>query len=164
VTTSPPDGDLSRPYVFGTRSFSIWSARTGAQVWDSGADFERYTAQAFPKNFNSNHEANDYDTRSDNKGPEPEGLAIGRLGSRTYAFVGLERIGGVMIYDVSDPSAPTFVRYLTTRDFSGSGVGPDAGPEIVRFVPREDSPIRKPLLVVSNEISGTAAIWQLDAR
>jgi hypothetical protein len=164
ITTAPPGGDLSRPYVFGTRSFTIWNARTGAQVWDSGTDFEKYTAQAFPANFNSNHEANEFDTRSDNKGPEPEGIAIGRLGRRTYAFVGLERIGGVMIYDVTNPSAPVFNQYLTTRDFSGPEPGPDLGPEIVRFVPRADSPIRRPLLVVANEISGTVVIWQLDTH
>lgn len=161
ITNSPPDGDLSRPYVFGTRSFSLWNARTGALVWDSGADFETQVAAAFPANFNGTHDANDFDTRSDNKGPEPEGVAVGQVGGRLFAFVGLERIGGVMIYDVSNPVAPEFVRYLNTRDFSAASVGPDSGPEIVKFVPAEASPTRSPLLVISHEITGTVTMWRL---
>jgi hypothetical protein len=162
VTNTPPGGDLSRPYVFGTRSFSIWNASTGKQVWDSGSDFERHTASAFPLFFNSNHEANDFDSRSDNKGPEPEGVATGKIGRRTFAFVGLERMGGVMIYDVSSPTAPEFVRYINPRDFSGSAIGPDSGAEVVRFIPAAKSPTRSPLMLVSNEISGTVTLWRLD--
>jgi hypothetical protein len=161
VTNTPPDGDLSRPYLFGTRSFSLWNAKTGALVWDSGSDFESHSAAAFPAFFNSTHDANDFDARSDNKGPEPEGLSVGKVYGRTYAFVALERIGGVMIYDVTDPAAPSFVQYLTSRDFSGSTVGPDSGPEVVRFIPSSDSPIRSPLLVVSHEITGTVTMWRL---
>lgn len=164
ITTAPPDGDLSRPYVFGTRSFSIWDAATGAQVWDSGADFERITAGAFPLNFNSTHDANDFDTRSDNKGVEPEGVAVGTIGGRNYAFVGFERIGGVAIYDITVPYAPVFLEYLNTRTFTGSSVGPDSGPEIVRVVEASKSPTGAPLLVVSNEITGTVAFWQLEAK
>jgi hypothetical protein len=150
--------------VFGARSFSIWSSESGAQVWDSGADFERRTADAFPKFFNSTNDANEFDTRSDNKGPEPEGIAVGRIGGGNFAFVALERTGGVLVYDVSDPAAPEFVEYLATRDFSSDPVGPDSGPEIVRFVPEESSPVRAPLLVVSNEITGTVTMWRLDVR
>ena len=32
------------------------------------------------------------------KGPEPENVTVGTVNGRTYAFVGLERIGGVMVY------------------------------------------------------------------
>ncbi len=162
VTIAPPNGDLSRPYVFGARSFSLWNASTGVQVWDSGAELERRTAMAFPHNFNANNDANDFDTRSDNKGPEPEGIAVGTIRGRTYAFVGLERIGGVAIYDVSIPNQPTFVDYVNPRDFFDQVIGPDSGPETLRFVSRTDSPIDAPLLVVSNEISGTVSLWRLD--
>jgi hypothetical protein len=162
ITASPPDGDLSQPYVFGTRSFSIWNAKTGAQVWDSGAELEALSAAAFPAFFNGNNDSNDFDTRSDNKGPEPEGLTVGKMRGRSYAFVTLERIGGVVIYDVTNPAAPSFVQYLNTRDFTGPGIGPDSGPEIVRFISAEHSPTRAPLLVISNEISGTVTLWSLD--
>lgn len=164
ITTAPPGGDLSRPYVFGTRSFSIWNAETGAQVWDSGADFESITAGAFPLNFNSTHDANDFDSRSDNKGVEPEGIAVGEIEDRTYAFVGLERVGGVIIYDITVPTAPVFIEYLNTRSFAGPSVGPDSGAEIVTFVDKSESPTRKPLLVASNEITGTVVFWQLDSK
>ncbi|MFN3544475.1 MAG: choice-of-anchor I domain-containing protein [Thiobacillus sp.] len=161
VTNTPPNGDLSQPYVYGTRSFSVWNASTGAQVWDSGSELEVRTAAAFPKNFNGNNTANSFDDRSDNKGPEPEGVAVGKVGDRTYAFVGLERIGGVMVYDVSTPAAPEFVRYVNNRSFAGSEVGPDSGPEVVRFVDAKNSPTSKPMLVIANEVTGTVTLFEL---
>lgn len=161
VTSAVPNGDMSQPYVFGTRSFTVWNAATGAQVWDSGSELEVRTAEAFPKNFNSNNTANTFDDRSDNKGPEPEGVAVGKVGDRTYAFVGLERIGGVMVYDVSNPVAPEFMRYLNNRNFAGSEVGPDSGAEVVRFVSAKDSPSGEPMLLLANEVSGTVNLFHL---
>lgn len=128
VTVAPPNGDYSRPYAFGSRSFSIWDAKTGAQVWDSGAALERRAADALPLYFNSSNDATSSDNRSDNKGPEPEGLAVGPLDGRTYAFVALERMGGVLVYDVSEPAAPTFETYLTTRDYTAAEMAPTAAP------------------------------------
>ncbi len=160
ITTSPPAG-AARPYVFGSRSFSIWDAASGDQVWDSDTDLEVLTAAQLPANFNSNNDANNFDNRSDNKGPEPEGVAIGRIGTHQYAFVGLERIGGVVVYDVTDPTQPEFIQYLTNRDFTRNPVGQDSGPEVVRFVPALESPNGKPMLVVANELSGTVSLWGL---
>jgi hypothetical protein len=160
ITTSPPPG-TTLPYVFGTRSFSIWDAASGDQVWDSGTDLEVLTAAQLPANFNSNNDANNFDNRSDNKGPEPEGVANGRIGTHQYAFVGLERIGGVVVYDVTDPTRPEFIQYLVNRDFTKDPVGPDSGPEIVRFVRDIESPNGKPMLVVANELSGTVSLWGL---
>lgn len=159
VTTATPGGDLTQPYVFGTRSFSIWNATSGAQVYDSGSELEVRSAAAFPANFNSNSDENNFDNRSDNKGPEPEGVAVGKIDGRTYAFVGLERVGGAMMYDITNPAAPSFVQYLTNRDFSANPVGPDSGPEIVRFVDTQHSPNGKPMVMISNEISGTVSLW-----
>lgn len=161
ITTAPPGADTSKPYVFGTRSFSIWDAKNGAQIWDSGAQLERHTADAFPLYFNSSNDATSFDNRSDNKGPEPEGVAVGQISGRTYAFVGLERMGGVMVYDVSNPSAPRFETYLTTRDFTGADLGPDSGPEIVKFVSKHESPTGAPMLVVAHELTGTVTLWAL---
>ena len=98
------------------------------------------------------------DGRSASKGPEPEGVALGRIGSKTFAFIGLERVGGVMVYDVSSPSAPTYVTYLNTRQ----GAAGDRGPEGLTFVPAADSPNGKPLLIVGNETSGTTAVLQIN--
>lgn len=156
------DGDFDRIDVFGARSFSIWTT-DGQLVWDSGDQLERYIAD--PQNgyaavFNASHDSNAPDTRSDNKGPEPEGVAVGKVGGRTYAFVGLERIGGVMAYDVSNPQAPQFAAYANTRKLDT--YGGDLGAEGVTFVSEEDSPNGKPLVIVGNEVSRTVSIFQVD--
>ena len=159
------DGDFDELYVLGGRSFSIWSA-DGEQVYDSGSDFERITAQRFPNNFNANNDENDPEGRSDNKGPEPEGVAVGTLAGRTFAFIGLERIGGVMVYDVTHPQSAKFVQYVTNRDFSKDPetdpTSGDLGPEGLAFIAAADSPNGMPLLVVGNEVSGTTSIYQID--
>lgn len=161
------DGDYDKLYTLGGRSFSIWRVTedgTLEQVYDSGDDMERITAAAYPAYFNCNHaENNSFDTRSDNKGPEPEGVVIGQVNGRAYAFIGLERIGGVMVYDITNPNAPAFVQYINTRDFSASSVSAagDLGPEGLEFVAAADSPTGKPLLIVAHEVSGTVAIFEV---
>jgi hypothetical protein len=169
VTTTrgvDPNTDLHNEiYAFGARSFSIWSADL-EQVYDSGADFERITADTYPEFFNSDHEENTFDNRSDNKGPEPEGVTVAKLWGRSYAFIGLERIGGVMIYEVTNPYAPSFVQYLNNRDFGiepgTPGVG-DLGAEGLTVIEASKSPIRGvPLLVVANEVSGTTTLFRID--
>lgn len=156
------DGDFDVLHSYGTRSFTIWTPE-GRVVFDSGDDFERVTARAFPDDFNSGNDENgDFDGRSDNKGPEPEAIAIGEVGGRVYAFIGLERIGGIMVYDVTDPAAAGFVQYINSRDFAGDpeeGTAGDLGIETLVFVPREQSPTGQALLISGNEISGTTAIF-----
>ncbi len=157
-----PDGDRDYDalFAYGARSFSIYKA-SGEQVFDSGDDFERVVAAAFPAAFNASNDNNTFDDRSDNKGPEPEGLAIGVVGAQRLAFIGLERVGGVMVYDITDPSAPAFCSYVNSRDLTVPGVSftNDLGPEGLVFVARDKSPTRKPLLFVTNEISGTVSAF-----
>lgn len=159
------DGDYDELYSFGARSFSVWSA-DGEQVFDSGSELERITAERFPEDFNSHNDENgSFDSRSDDKGPEPEGITVGAVEGRTYAFLGLERIGGVMVYEVTNPRAPVFVDYLNPRDFGGdaaSGTAGDLGPEGLEFVPASQSPTGAPLLIVTNEVSGTTSLLQID--
>jgi 2',3'-cyclic-nucleotide 2'-phosphodiesterase / 3'-nucleotidase / 5'-nucleotidase len=102
------DGKFDSIFTFGARSFSIWNGTSGALVWDSKDDFEQRTAAMFPNNFNAGHTTNALDDRSDNKGPEPESVTVGKILDSTYAFVGLERIGGIMIYNITNPSSPYF--------------------------------------------------------
>jgi len=157
-------GQLTELQVLGARSFSIW-ASDGRQVYDSGSDFERITAARYPLSFNASNDNNDLEDRSDNKGPEPEGVVLGVIDGRTYAFIGLERIGGVMVYDVTVPASPSFVDYVNTRDFTldPTGVAPtDNGPEGLAFVTAANSPTGKPLLVIGNEVSGTTTIYSID--
>ena len=154
------DGDYDRIEAFGTRSVTIWTT-SGEVVWDSGDMIERATAAAYPLNFNASNTNSALDDRSDNKGPEPEGVTIGVIGSRTYAFVGLERIGGFIAFDITDPTSPTLVQYANSRDFSASAEAPtnDSGPEVIEFVSADDSPSGVPLVIVNNEISHTVSIW-----
>jgi hypothetical protein len=189
-----------RLFVYGGRSFSIFT-NDGRLVYDSGDDFESIIAAKVEKGelakwaFNATHSNNSpgtvagesnntFDTRSDDKGPEPEGVVVGRVGSRTYAFIGLERIGGVMIYDVTDPRQAFHVDYVNgkdVRDFeepvcttvNASGActsgapnpkAGDLGPEGLVFVPAVDSPNGRPLLIVGNEISGSTRIFEVVAK
>ncbi|MCM5679275.1 choice-of-anchor I family protein [Schlegelella sp. S2-27] len=144
-------------YAFGARSFSIWDA-AGTLVYDSGDDLEQRTRALPNVLFNAGNDENALDNRSDNKGPEPEGVAVARFGAKTYAFIGLERVGGVAVYDISTPAAPVFATYLNTRD----GDAGDLGPEGLVVVPAADSPNGKPLLIVGHEVSGTTAVYQID--
>ena len=159
--------DFEKLYAYGSRSFSIWDAQTGLQVYDSGNDFERITAQLYAEDFNNDNAENSGDDRSDNKGPEPEGVTVGTINGHTYAFIALERMGGLMVYDVSNPFAPEYVQYVNHRDVTVDveddleGAG-DLGPEGVHFVSATDSPSGKPLVIVGNEVSGTTAVYEID--
>ena len=143
-------------YVLGGRSFSILNS-DAERLWDSGEELEQRTAALPNVNFNASNTGNARDDRSDNKGPEPEGVTTGRIGNKTFAFIGLERVGGVMVYDVSVPTSPVFVNYVNTRD----GAAGDRGPEGIVFVPANRSPNKKPLVIIGNEVSGTTAIFQV---
>lgn len=147
------DGDYDRIEVFGARSFSIWDAN-GNQVFDSGDQLEQITATTTPTLFNSNGAADTFDSRSDNKGPEPEGVAVGVINGLTYAFIGLERTGDVVVYDVSNPNQPTFVQYINTPE--------DIAPEGLTFISAVDSPTGKPLLITANEVSKTVAVFEIN--
>jgi 2',3'-cyclic-nucleotide 2'-phosphodiesterase/3'-nucleotidase/5'-nucleotidase len=148
-------------YLYGGRSFSIWNASTMQQVFDSGNDFETITSQRLPKYFNTSHSKVALDDRSTKKGPEPEYVTLGQVGNKAFAFVGLERIGGIMTYDVTDPLQPVFANYINTRDFT-KGLDTDTGPEGLEFIPATSSPTGLPLLLVANEVSGTISVLQLN--
>lgn len=154
-------------YSYGARSFSIWSA-DGQRVFDSGSEFERITASLIPDNFNGNNDENSFDNRSDDKGPEPEAITTGTINGNTYAFIGLERVGGIMVYNVTNPQNPEFVQYLNNRDFSASqtdlenGMAGDLGPEGLAFIPAGSSPNSKAMLAAGNEVSGTTTLYGID--
>jgi hypothetical protein len=163
-TDTDGNGLVDRILTFGGRSFSIWDS-AGTLVYDSGRQLEDVTAGAFYSDFNSDGENDSFDSRSDAKGPEPEALALGTIDGRNYAFVGLERIGGIAVYDVSDPAAPGFTGYFNNRDFGGDAEADTAGdlaPEGVVFIPAEESPTGQPLLLVANEVSGSTTVWAIE--
>jgi len=140
------DGDVDQIYSYGARSFSIWSAN-GNLVYDSGNSISTETLATTPSRFN------DADKRSDDKGAEPESVAVLNLGDQRYIlFVGLERTDQVMVYDVTNPLAPTF---LTILSHNG-----DEAPEGLLVIPANQSPTGNDLLVVSNEDSGTVSFYE----
>ncbi|MEM8674195.1 MAG: choice-of-anchor I family protein [Cyanobacteria bacterium P01_G01_bin.67] len=154
------DGDFDSLVSYGGRSFSIRDAQ-GNLVFDSGEQFARITAEQVPELFNSNGTVDSFDTRSDAKGAEPEGVVVGEIDHKFYAFVGLERVGGVAVYDITTPAAAEFVQYVNPID-PETGDALDLAPEGLEFIPAADSPNGEPLLTVSNEVSGTVSIYQID--
>ena len=158
------NGEYDAAYAYGSRSFTIWD-QNGLAVYDSGDDFERITASVHGASFNNGDDENEGDSRSENKGPEPEALTIGVIGDRTYAFVGTERMGGIFVYDVTNPYDVQFADYIINRDLteglSASDVIGDLAPESLVFVSAENSASGVPLLLVGNEVSGTVTVWQI---
>jgi hypothetical protein len=155
------DGDFDEIHALGARSFSIWKSTTNGleQIFDSGDQFERITLAdpTYGSMFNASHDNNTAKNRSDNKGPEPEGVSIATINGKTYAFIALERIGGVMVYNVTNPANPVFVQWANSR--STSAVTGDRGSEGIFFIKAEESPTGIPLVVVSNEVSSTISVY-----
>ena len=173
--------DPEKDYVFGGRSFTVFQVTQDglAEVFTSGDDFEALTAQYVPDYFNSSNDNAVLDDRSGKKGPEAESVTVGTVDGKTYAFVALERTGGVMVYDVTDPAAITFVNYVNTRDFGttveGSQeyedgeldkwvTGGDVAPEGLLFLDAASSPNGEPMLLTACEVSGTVAVYQLGSE
>ena len=163
------DGDIDRLHAYGARSISIWDT-DGRLVWDSGDAIERATLAALgPDRFNSTNDENGTgDDRSDDKGPEPEGVVVGQIDGRTYAFVGLERVGGIIMFDVTDPAAPVLAGYHNDRNFDPAldfenrddliAAG-HLAPEGLAFIPAAHSPFGVPLLAVAYEVSGSVGLY-----
>lgn len=152
--------DSDKNYLFGSRSFSIFNADTMELIYDSGNDFEDKTASYLPKWFNCSNDDIEVDSRSQKKGPEPESITVGRIGNDYYAFTALERIGGVMVYNITSPSNAEYVNYINTRNF-GIDVGEDVAPEGVAFVSSNYSGSGKPVLIAACEVSGTVAAYTM---
>ncbi len=142
-------------YAFGGRSMSILDA-AGSIVYDTGDELERFTAQANPLGFNADHSAAlKFDDRSDNKGPEPEGVDTGTVNGRPYAFLSNERQGGILAYDLlARIGEARIAGYVNTRP-------DDLGPEGLHFVAARESPTGRPLLLSTNEISGTLSVLEV---
>lgn len=160
----PDTGKYTSLHALGTRSMTIWNA-AGDVVWDSGDIMEQLPATVQRETgklvFNTNRAGSaTWDSRSDDKGPEPEGIAVGSAWGRTYAFVGLERQHGIFVFDVTDPYAPTFVQLIATTGYTGLFDG-DTSPEGLQFVPAGVSGGPNPLLVVAYEGSGSTRVFEL---
>ncbi|MEL0607673.1 choice-of-anchor I family protein [Vibrio echinoideorum] len=173
-----PQGTLAadqKVQVFGSRSFSIWD-ESGELVFDSGDDFARIVLEQDPANFNSTNDNNQSgDDRSDDKGVEPEAIEVAEINGKQYAFIGLERQGGIMVYDVTQPKNASFISYLNNRDFTqpvctkvdedgdcdnetyNSKAG-DLGPESIKYFTRSGNHF----IAVGNEVSGSTSVYRVE--
>ncbi|MEZ9712016.1 choice-of-anchor I family protein [Vibrio cyclitrophicus] len=161
--------------AFGSRSFSIWD-ESGELVFDSGDDFARIVLEQDPANFNSTNDNNQSgDDRSDDKGVEPEAIEVAEINDKQYAFIGLERQGGIMVYDVTQPKNASLISYLNNRDFTqpvctkvdedgdcdnetyNSKAG-DLGPESIKYFTRSGNHF----IAVGNEVSGSTSVYRVE--
>lgn len=152
-------------YLYGGRSFTVFRADENGltEVYDSGSEIEAKTAEYVPDNFNCSNDDVSMDDRSGKKGPEVESVTTGTVGDRTYVFVGLERVGGVMVYDITDPENTVFANYINSRDYSADIAGDDS-PEGLSFIPAAESADGNAYLLAACEVSGTVAAYQLTAN
>jgi 5'-nucleotidase len=102
-----------------------------------------------------NQDEGEIDGRSGNKGVEPEALTVGKVGTQTYAFVGLERQNAIVVYDITTPENAKFVKFINTE------AQDDISPEGMSFVDAENSPTGNALLLVAFEVSGTTAVYEI---
>jgi 2',3'-cyclic-nucleotide 2'-phosphodiesterase (5'-nucleotidase family) len=161
-TDGNPANGLEEIYAFGGRGFTIFKQEADGdvvKVFESGGEFEKIVADLSPTLFNNNQtgDTDTFDERSDDKAGEPEGITVANLGGRYYAFVALERQGGVMVYDVTNPDNAEFTTYLPSSTVH-------LGPETVQFIEAADSPTGKALLLTTNEISGTVEVFEIEPQ
>lgn len=158
------DGDIDVIHSYGTRSFSVWDTE-GELLFDSGDLIEQIIAAdpIYVDLFNRGNEADDDEAknRSDDKGPEPEGVAAAMIDDNAYLFVSLERVGGAMAFNINDPENPIYIGYHNNRDVATNG--PDRGAEGMIFIDAEISPNDNGLLILANEVSSTLTIYQINS-
>ncbi|HCG5576311.1 choice-of-anchor I family protein [Vibrio parahaemolyticus] len=160
--------------AFGARSFSIWN-ENGELVFDSGDDFATVALLNEGKYFNSTNDSNSSgDDRSDDKGIEPEAIEVAKINGRYYAFIGLERQGGIMVYDITEPKQAQFLHYVNHRDYTqpvctlvedgecaNDTYNPKAGdlaPESINYFTRNG----QHFIAIGNEVSGTTSVFRIE--
>ncbi|MEX1669676.1 choice-of-anchor I family protein [Zhongshania guokunii] len=144
------DGDIDEITAFGARSFSIWNEQ-GQLMFDSGAELAQITNASLGAEFN------DADTSSTSNGAGPKSIVLVSSLNRIYAFVSLQRAGGIAIYDITSPLGVQFVQYVNNRNF-GAVTGDEGADGITTFF--IDS---KAYLGVANAKSGNVRILELNS-
>jgi hypothetical protein len=126
----------------GGRTLSVFNAHTGAWVADTGSQIDEAAAQAgiYPE------------SRSRNKGSEPEMISVFSAWGHPVAAVTLERANGVALVSVLNPHAPWVLRAV-----GGGATG--QGPEGIAHLEDEASGIH--YLYTANEGSGTVGVYRL---
>ena len=167
------DGDIDTIHLRGSNSMTMY--RNGYAYWDSGDLLNQIQTQAFGvANINGSHSySKDLSTmnyvgqdRSDDKGAEPEGVALGMVGDRRIAILGLERMTALAIFDITRPLEPVFqewLQMLPTKATPAADVK-HWSPEGIVFVPADKSPSGKALIITSYELSGSLSIHEIEPR
>ena len=141
LRVSNTDSSAGNLFAAGARSFSIRN-EDGELVYDSGDFLDKKAAELGIYD----------DSRSRDKGVEPEGVALLDIGGRTFAFIGLERAlnGAVAVFDITRPTAVRFVDMIVT-------VG-DVSPEgLAAYQYRGDF-----FLAIANEVSLTTTLYKIE--
>ena len=167
------DGDIDTIHLRGSNSMTMY--RNGLAIWDSGDLLDQIQTLAFGvANINGAHSySKDKATmnyvgqeRSDDKGAEPEGVAVGMVGDRRIAVLGLERMTALAVFDITQPRVPVFIEWLQmlpTKATPAKDVK-HWSPEGIVFVPADKSPSGKALIITSYELSGSLSIHQIEPR
>jgi hypothetical protein len=110
-------------------------------VWDSGKLLDQ---EAIDRGVYA-------DSRSDDKGVEPEGVALARIGERTIAFIGMERTtsSAVALFDITDPRDVFFLDFIVGLN--------DVSPEGLTTFERDG----KQYLAVAHEVSHSTTLYEI---
>jgi hypothetical protein len=165
------DGDIDTIHLRGSNSMTMY--RNGVVIWDSGDLLDQIQIKAFGvANINGSHSlSSDKSTmnyvgqdRSDDKGAEPEGVAVGVVGDRRIAILGLERMSALAIFDITQPRNPVFQEWLQMLPTKATPAKDVKywSPEGIVFVPANKSPSGKALIITSYELSGSLSIHQIE--
>lgn len=151
-------GECSAFYSFGTRSISLFDGNNGKLLWDSGNLLERKMEKLAKPYFNWNSKKGKVkvNARSSSKGIEPENVVIGDIENKKYAFIGLERMSGIVVFELENGKNPQYKGFFWDSS--------DRGPEGMFFIPAENSPTKEPLLIVCYEYSGTFVIYRISQK
>ena len=165
------DGDIDTIHLRGSNSMTMY--RNGLPIWDSAELLDKIQTTAFGvANINGSHSlSSDKATmnyvgqdRSDDKGSEPEGVAVGMVGDRRIAVLGLERMTALAVFDITQPRIPVFIEWLQMLPTKATPAKDVKywSPEGIVFVPADKSPSGKALIITSYELSGSLSIHQIE--
>lgn len=162
-----PASDIDKIVSMGSRGLSLWKKETDGSVsFVSHLPLETELFNRDPQRHGANNggQKNTFDSRSDDKGPEPEAVAVTTLTDGTViAVAGMERQNGIIIVDITNPASPQVIRYIND---SGNGL---ISPETVTIVDAANSPTGTPLAIVGYEgiidssVAGGVGVYEINS-
>ena len=163
------DGDYDQIGLRGGRSMTIF--KNGELLFDTeeliATEMKKIVGDDILMNgqfeIDGDNVVYDASSRADDKGGEPEGVAIGTTGERRVAVLGLERFSALLFFDITDPAAPTLISWEQMQPIADTPLSESKAwsPEGIVFVPSWQSPNGNPLVITSYEMSGTLTVHQI---